>query len=77
MWLVNVVACSEGYYMCNDRTCLPSNVKCNGLHDCSEGEDEDSCTTTTTTTGWLSNKYCMLELLLALAYGCHVDSFFC
>ncbi len=32
--------CLDGF-RCNDFTCLPNVFKCDGVEDCSDGEDED------------------------------------
>ncbi len=37
-------ACTQfGLYQCNDGTCYPPPVKCNGVLDCRDGSDEANC----------------------------------
>lgn len=33
----------EGQMACTDRTCLVSELFCNGEKDCTDGSDEDNC----------------------------------
>ena len=32
-----------GYFACADNTCLPTRLRCDGVTDCSKGEDEQGC----------------------------------
>ena len=34
---------SNGRFFCNDGLCIPWSLKCDGEHDCKEGEDEGNC----------------------------------
>ncbi len=35
--------CLGGYYACNNQECIPPSHICDGIPDCSEGEDEEGC----------------------------------
>ena len=35
--------CPDGEFQCLDNTCISGSERCNGIHDCSSGEDELHC----------------------------------
>lgn len=36
-------ACLDEEFECSDSTCIDLSRKCDGVRDCSDGEDEDNC----------------------------------
>ena len=36
-------SCSSSEFKCPDSYCIESNLKCNGIPDCPNGEDESGC----------------------------------
>lgn len=47
--------CEEGFFMCNNQTCIEPAKRCDGMPDCGTNEDEENCATTT---GTISLVYC-------------------
>ena len=41
---LNLNACHKTEFGCNDGTCRPYLDRCNHVHDCDDGEDEENCT---------------------------------
>ncbi|XP_042860735.1 chitin deacetylase 1-like [Penaeus japonicus] len=35
--------CRSGYLQCKENMCIPENLFCDGVFDCSFGEDETNC----------------------------------
>ena len=50
---ISYLDCDGDLFMCDDGNCIPSSWYCDGLADCSAGEDEWGCWDVTT--GWLVN----------------------
>lgn len=45
VFYVLILDCSEGFFLCKDGQCILDYWRCNGVADCSNGEDEENCDT--------------------------------